>query len=558
MRKYSGPLLDGAQRAPSRAMLRASGFKEEDFNKSVIAIASLSSKVTPCNIHLDSLAEMTEAAIDKNGAKPMPFNTITISDGISMGNQGMKYSLISREVIADSIETVVGCLGYDGLVTIGACDKNMPGCLMAMFRLNRPSLFIYGGTIMPGFLGNKPLDIVSVFEAVGAHSQQSIKDSDLLKIEQRAIPGPGACGGMYTANTMACAIEVLGFSPWGSSSRAAISEDKLQECKDAGALIVDLVKKDCCPNKIVSKKSFENAIVTVITLGGSTNAVLHLLAMAHSAGITLRLDDFKRIGAKTPVLADLRPSGKYHMNEFIKIGGLSPLLKRLLKAGLLHGDCLTINGNTLAEHLSTVKDYAPTQNIIQDIKSPIKKNSHIVILKGNLSTEGAVAKISGKEGSVFTGIAKVFDSEEAAFKSITLGKIKAGDVIVIRYEGPKGGPGMREMLSPTAAVMGAGLGDKVALITDGRFSGGTHGFVVGHISPEAYLGGPLALIKNKDSITIDSKKLILNLDVSQAELKRRKKTWKLPRQKKLTGAILKYRRLVSSASFGALTDSNDF
>ena len=554
-KKYSGPMLDGVLRAPSRAMLRASGFTESDFTKPVIGIASLASKVTPCNIHLDTLAKKTELAINKQGGKAIPFNTITISDGISMGNQGMKYSLISREVIADSIETVVGCLGYDGLVCIGSCDKNMPGCTMAMFRLNRPALFIYGGTIMPGKLKGNPIDIVSVFEAVGAHSQGSISDSQLLSIEKKAIPGPGACGGMYTANTMACAIETMGLSPWGSSSSSATSKEKLIESGEAGALIMNLVAKNKKPKNFASRKSFENALTTIIALGGSTNAVLHLLAMAKSAHVSFSLSDFKRIGAKIPVLANLRPSGTYHMSEFIKIGGLGPLLKRLYKAKMLYGDCPTINGDTIASYVSKIKDYPRDQKIINDISSPIKSSSHIVILKGNLAPEGAVAKISGKEGDYFEGRAKVFNSEELALSAIVGGKIKAGDVIVIRYEGPKGGPGMREMLSPTAAVMGAGLGNKVALITDGRFSGGTHGFVVGHITPEAYLGGPLSLIRNGDKIYIDSKKLLLGVVMSAATMRQRAKQWKLPRQPKLSGAMYKYRKLVSSASEGAVTDN---
>ncbi|MDI9347298.1 MAG: dihydroxy-acid dehydratase [Methylacidiphilales bacterium] len=556
LRKYSSRLLDGPTRSQSRAMLRPTGFSDEDFKKPIVGVASLASNVTPCNMHLDELSKLCVASLQANNCKPVLFHTITMSDGISMGNEGMKYSLISREVIADSIETVTDGLAYDGLVTIGSCDKNMPGCLIAQFRLQRPSIFIYGGTIMPGIYNNKPIDIVSVFESVGAFSNKKISEVDFLEIEKRAIPGPGACGGMYTANTMACAIEAMGLSPWGSSSRTAISKEKKIECDEIGSVLYNALEMGITPKSIINKKSFENAITTVIALGGSTNAVLHLLAMSHSAKISLNLDDFKRIGAKVPVLCNLRPSGEFPMSEFIKIGGLGPLLKRLALANLINTSCKTIYGTTLGDYLNKVQEYPENQRIVSDISNPIKKDSHIVILKGNLAPDGAVAKITGKEGLTFTGIAKVFNSEELALKAILNGSIKAGMVIVIRYEGPKGGPGMREMLAPTSAVMGAGLGKDVALITDGRFSGGTHGFVVGHISPEAFDGGPLALVKNGDTITIDSNSNELILKVSPAELKKRKKKLKHPLFKKIHGVMAKYRASVTSASLGAVTDLN--
>jgi len=470
-----------------------------------------------------------------------------------MGTPGMKYSLISREVIADSIETVSGAEGFDGIITIGGCDKNMPGCLIAMARLNRPSIFIYGGSIMPGYYKKKPIDVVSVFEAVGAYSNNEITKSELYEIEDAAIPGPGSCGGMYTANTMASAIEALGMSLPGSSTQIAVSKNKKTDCINSGKKLLDLIKNDIKPRDIMTKQAFENAITTVIALGGSTNAVLHLLAMASAAGVKVKIEDFNKLGKKIPVLADLKPSGTHVMAKFCEIGGLPPLLKRLLDAKLLHGDCLTVTGKTLKENLKNVKDNLGT-DIIKDLKNPIKKDSHICILKGNLSPEGSVAKISGKEGLSFEGKAAVFDSEEKCMNAILNRKIKKGTVIVIRYEGPKGGPGMREMLAPTSAIMGQGLGSDVALITDGRFSGGTHGFVVGHITPEAFDGGPIALIKNGDLIRIDSKKKTLELFISKSEIKKRLKQWKQPSRSHLSGALYKYSILVSSASKGAITD----
>jgi dihydroxy-acid dehydratase len=463
----------------------------------------------------------------------------------------MRYSLVSREVIADSIETVVAAEGFDGFVAVGGCDKNMPGCAMAMARLNRPAVFVYGGTIRPGI---QRRDIVSVFEAVGSHAAGTISDAQLLEVERTAIPGAGSCGGMYTANTMASAIEALGLSLPGSSAQDAIGSDKQQDSRRAGAAVVELLRQDLRPAAILTRRAFENAISVVIALGGSTNAVLHLLAIARAARVRLGLDDFTRIGRRVPVLADVRPSGRYLMSELVAIGGILPLMKRLLAAGLLHGDCLTVTGRTVAENLADVADYPPSQEIIRPMSNPMKKNSHLVILYGNLAPDGSVAKISGKEGQSFTGRARIYDGEEAATAAILAGKVRAGDVVVIRYEGPKGGPGMREMLSPTGAIVGRGLADKVALITDGRFSGGTHGFVVGHIAPEAAVGGPIALLRNGDRLTIDAQQQRIDVAVSAAELKARRRAWKPRRPYAMHGVLAKYARVVSSASEGAVTD----
>jgi len=553
-RVHSSLLLDGPSRAASRAMLYPVGFSDKDFTKSIVGIASTWSMVTPCNMHIDALARESALGIDKAGGKAIIFNTITISDGISMGTEGMKYSLVSREVIADSIETVAGCQGFDGLVAIGGCDKNMPACIMAIARLNRPAVFVYGGTILPGCLNGKLLDVISVFEAVGQEASGKISAKERQAVESCAIPGPGSCGGMYTANTMASAIEAMGMSLPNSSAQAAVSSHKVQDCRDAGAAVLNLLKKGIRPLDIMTKKAFENAITIVIALGGSTNAVLHLLAIAHTAGVKLTLEDFTRIGKRVPVLADLKPSGKYLMSQLVEIGGIVPLMKDLLAAGILHGDCMTVTGKTLAQNLAPFKPYPKGQEIIRPISNPIKKESHLVVLKGNLAPGGAVAKISGKEGLLFSGKARIFESEEKALQAILAGSIKKGDVIVIRYEGPKGGPGMREMLSPTSAVMGRGLGKDVALITDGRFSGGTHGFVVGHITPEAHLGGPLALVKNGDAIVIDAKKRTLSLGVSAAELAKRKKAWKQPAPRYRRGVLAKYASHVTDASHGAVTD----
>ena len=549
-RKFSSEIVDGVEQAPSRAMLRAVGFETQDFEKPQVGIASTWSMVTPCNMHIDKLAESASAGADSAGTKSVIFNTITVSDGISMGTKGMRYSLVSREVIADSIETVVGGQGFDGLITIGGCDKNMPACVMAMARLNRPSIFVYGGSIKPG--ANRT-DVVSVFEAVGEHSQGSISDIELLDIESSAIPGPGSCGGMYTANTMASAIEALGLSLPNSSAQEAVSSSKLEDSLKAGEAIMNLISKDIKPRDIMTKQAFENAIAVVIALGGSTNAVLHLLAIAHEAKVNLTLDDFERIGKQTPVLADLRPSGNFLMSELIEIGGIVPLMKVMLDEGLIDGDQMTVTGETIAQNLDSYDYYPKDQDIVKETKTPIKADSHLRVLYGNLAPQGAVAKISGKEGLSFQGKAKVYDSEESAMEGILSNQISEGDVLVIRYEGPRGAPGMREMLSPTSAIMGKGLGDKVAFLTDGRFSGGTHGFVVGHITPEAFDGGPISLIKDGDVISIDAETNQINFDLSEEELKKRKESWVCPIKEEEGGVLDKYRSLVTSASLGAVT-----
>ncbi len=553
-RKYSSIVVDGVERAPSRSMLRAVGFNDADFKKPQIGIASTWSMVTPCNMHIDKLADRAVEGANAAGGKAVIFNTITISDGISMGTEGMKYSLVSREVIADSIEAVAGCQGFDALVAIGGCDKNMPACMMGIARLNRPALFVYGGTIMPGCHKGKATDIVSVFEAVGAQAQNKISQREVKQIESTAIPGPGSCSGMYTANTMASAIEAMGMSLPNSSAQAAVSKDKSDDCVEAGKAAMRLLKANIRPSDIMTRKAFDNAITMVIALGGSTNAVLHLLAMASAIGVKLKLDDFTRIGKRVPVLADLRPSGKAMMSDLIAIGGIQPLMKMLLDAGLLHGKCLTVTGKTLAQNLKDVQPYPKGQEIIRALNQPIKKDSHLVIMRGNLAPEGAVAKISGKEGLSFTGKARIFGSEEQALKKILDGTVKKGDVIVVRYEGPRGGPGMREMLSPTSAIMGKGMGEEVAFLTDGRFSGGSHGFVVGHVTPEAALGGPIALLKNGDQITIDAERREVNVKLTASELKRRAKAWIPPKPRYKRGLLAKYARQVSSASEGAVTD----
>lgn len=550
-RKYSAILVDGIQKAPARSMLRAVGFDDADFKRPQVGIASTGSQVTPCNMHINGLAEEVAKGVYLADAKPIIFNTITISDGIANGYQGMKYSLVSREVIADSIETVAGCQGHDAVIAIGGCDKNMPGCLIAMARLNRPALFIYGGTIQPG---KNHTDIVSVFEAVGAHARGDLSEAEVIAIEKTAIPGPGSCGGMYTANTMATAIEALGMSLPGSSAQEAISPEKREDCRLAGQAIRWLLDNDIKPSDIMTRKAFENAITLVIACGGSTNAVLHLLAMADAVNVELNIDDFTEIGKRVPVLADLRPSGRYLMSDLIKIGGIAPLMKRLLDKGLLHGDCLTVNGKTIAENLAGVVDYPDGQDIIMPFDKPLKADSHLRILRGSIAPDGAVAKISGQEGTKFSGTARVFDSEEASMAAILDGTVVSGDVIVIRYEGPKGGPGMREMLSPTSAIMGRGLGNEVALITDGRFSGGSHGFVVGHITPEAMVGGPIAIIEDGDMITIDAENNEINLGVSAAEIEQRLRAWTAPKPNVQRGVLAKYAKTVGSASEGAITD----
>ena len=554
-RCHSARVVDGVERAASRAMLHAVGFSRSDFSKPQVGIASTWSQVTPCNMHIDELARAAAGAADRAGGKAVIFNTITISDGISMGTEGMKYSLVSREVIADSIETVAGCEGFDGLVAIGGCDKNMPGCLIALARLNRPSVFVYGGTILPGRYEDRDVDIVSVFEAVGQHARGDLSDDELARIEQCAIPGAGSCGGMYTANTMASAIEALGMSLPNSSAQAAVSDAKRRDCRAAGRAVLHLLERGIRPSDILSRESFLNAIAVVTALGGSTNAVLYLLAMAHAAGVRLSLDDFTRVGKRTPVLADLKPSGRYVMADLIRIGGVRPLMRTLLEAGLLEGGCLTVTGKTLAENVGRARPYRKPQDVIRPLSDPIKATGHLVILKGSLAPEGAVAKISGKEGTRFEGVARVFECEELALKAILGGRIRKGHVIVIRREGPRGGPGMREMLAPTSAVMGRGLGNDVALITDGRFSGGSHGFVVGHITPEAQVGGPIAVVKNGDPIVIDAIKRRIDLGIPAKELKARLASWTPPRARYRRGVLAKYAAQVGSASKGAVTDA---
>ncbi len=550
-RPYSSIVVDGVEQAPSRAMLYPTGFKPEDFSKPQIGIASTWSMVTPCNMHINELAEAAAMGADEAGAKSVLFNTITVSDGISMGTPGMRYSLVSREVIADSIETVVGAQGFDGFVAIGGCDKNMPACGIAMARMDRPSVFVYGGTILPG---KERRDIVSVFEAVGGHAAGNVSDIELKDVEATAIPGPGSCGGMYTANTMASSMEALGLSLPGGSAQNAVSQDKKQDSYNAGAAVRNLIKLGLKPSDILSREAFENAITLTIALEGSTNAVLHLLAIAHAANIPLSLDDFSRIGQRVPVLADMRPAGVYAMSELIEIGGILPLMKTLLNEGLLHGDCMTVTGKTMAENLADVADYPEDQKIIRPLSNPIKKDSHLVILRGNLAPEGAVAKITGHEGLIFTGKARCFHGEEAAMAAIMDGSVVKGDVVIVRYEGPKGGPGMREMLSPTSAINGRGLSQDVALLTDGRFSGGSHGFVIGHVTPEAHLGGPIALAEDGDTITVDAENAEINLHVSDEELAARKAKWQAPDAYTQRGTLAKYATLVSSASEGAVTD----
>ena len=549
-RKYSKELVDGPNQAASRSMLRGVGFTSEDFTKPFVGIASTGAKVTPCNMHLNQLSEIVEDSVNSEGGKGVLFNTITVSDGISMGTQGMKYSLVSREVIADSIETVVGCLGYDGLITIGGCDKNMPGCLIGIARLNRPAIFIYGGSIKPS---SENTDYVTVSEKVGEFSKGKIDEDELIHYEKISVEGPGSCGGMYTANTMASSIEALGMSLPGSSSQDAVSDSKKDDCIMSGSAIMNLLENDIKPSDIMTREAFENAITVVIALGGSTNAVLHLLAIAHSIGVSLGLDDFTEIGKRTPVLADLKPFGNHYMSELNANGGIQPLMKSLLDKGLLHGDCMTVTGKTLRENLENIQPY-DNHKIIRGFDNPIKDTSHLRIMYGNLAAEGSVAKITGKEGTAFKGKARVFNSEEEGVDAILANKINEGDVIVIRYEGPKGGPGMREMLKPTSAIMGLGLGDKVGFITDGRFSGGTHGFVVGHISPEAADGGNIALIEDGDTIVIDAEKDLLTLEVEDEVLNNRRAAWKNPIKKPSKGVLAKYAQSVKSASLGAITD----
>ncbi|MCK6078182.1 dihydroxy-acid dehydratase [Paenibacillus silvae] len=554
LRIRSKVISEGANRVPNRAMLRAVGFKDEDFKKPMIGIASTWSEVTPCNMHINDLAVQAKQGARDNGGAPLIFNTITVSDGISMGHGGMLFSLPSREAIADSIEIVTGAERFDGVVAIGGCDKNTPACLMAIGRMNIPSVYVYGGTIQPGNLDGKKVDIVSAFEAVGQYQDGKITDEQLHKVECSVCPGPGACGGMYTANTMAAAAEAMGMCLPGSSSTSAISADKALECEAAGKQVISLLEQEIYPRDIMTKKAFENAITVVMALGGSTNAFLHLLAIAHSVEVDLTLDDFERIRLRVPHLADLKPSGQYVMQDLNDIGGVSGVMKLLLAEGLLHGDCLTVTGKTLGENLAEAAPLQNDQEIIRPLDNPLKPDGPLVVLRGNLAPEGAVAKMSGMKIQQFSGPTKVYDSEDEATEAIMNDEIQEGDVLVIRYCGPKGGPGMPEMLSVTALIVGKGLGGKVALITDGRFSGGSHGFVVGHVSPEAQVGGPIALLQNGDIITINSDIQEMKVEVSEEELAARAQAWLQPPLKVKSGVLGKYAKLVSSASKGAVTD----
>ncbi len=554
LNKYSKRITESRSQVGSQAMLHGIGLTDNDFKKPQVGIASMGWEGNTCNMHLNDLAKLAKKGVIDSGLIGLIFHTIGVSDGIAMGTEGMKYSLPSRDIIADSIETVMGAQWYDALIALPGCDKNMPGSVMAMARLNRPSIMIYGGTIRAGFYNGKKLDIVSAFEAYGQYLSKEFSENDLENVLHHACPGAGACGGMYTANTMASAIETLGLSLPYSSSCPANSDQKAKECYESGKAILNLLELDLKPRDIMTKKAFENAITVVIALGGSTNAALHLVAIAKAAGVKLTLSDFQEISNRTPYIADLKPSGKYVMEDLYEIGGVPAVQKLLLKEGFLQGDCITVTGKTLAENIESAPDLKAGQHIIFPLNAPIKKTGHLQVLYGNIASEGAVAKITGKEGLRFSGPAKVYNSEEETLKAIENKKIASGDVIVIRYEGPKGGPGMREMLEVTAALMGVGLGKSVALITDGRFSGGTHGFVVGHITPEAQTGGNIALIETGDIITIDAEKNSLNVEVDENVLAERKKKWKQPPFKATSGILFKYIKSVSSASEGCVTD----
>ncbi|MCB1176000.1 MAG: dihydroxy-acid dehydratase [Leptospiraceae bacterium] len=554
LKRRSKMTTEGDNRAPNRAMLRAVGFTDEDFEKPMIGIASTWAEITPCNSHINKLAEKVKEGVRTAGGMPQIFGTITVSDGIIMGHEGMRYSLPSRETIADSIEIVSNAMRFDGVIAIGGCDKNMPGCLMALSRLDVPSLFVYGGTIMPGVCDGHDVDIVSVFEAVGKFNAGKISRDEFIRIEQSAIPGAGSCGGMYTANTMSSAIEALGMSLTGSASMPAVSSRKENDCFEVGKAVIELARRNITPKQILTKKAFENAIRVVLVLGGSTNAVLHLIAIAKEIGVELTLEDFDRISKQTPHLADLKPGGKYAMTDLDKVGGVHGVMKYMLEKNMLHGDCMTVTGKTIAENLKDVRPLAKDQIILRDVEKPLHASGPLVILKGNLAPEGAVAKISGLKKVDITGPAKVYDSEEACFEAIMSDKIQKGDVVIIRYEGPKGGPGMREMLAVTAALVGKGLGEDVGLLTDGRFSGGTHGLVVGHVAPEAFLGGPIAIVQNGDMVTIDSNKNLLQLEVTQEEIDNRLKNWKAPEPRFKSGVLAKYAHLVQSATNGAITN----
>ncbi|GDX59555.1 dihydroxy-acid dehydratase [Nitrosomonadaceae bacterium] len=555
--KRSQAITQGAQRSPSRAMLRAVGFTDSDFDKPIVGVANGYSTITPCNMGLNELAINAENALKQAGAMPQMFGTITVSDGISMGTEGMKYSLVSREVIADSIETAVQAESMDGVIAIGGCDKNMPGAMIAMARMNVPAIFVYGGTIKPGHYKGQDLTIVSSFEAVGQYAAHKIDEKELLEVERHACPGAGSCGGMFTANTMSSAFEAMGMSLPYSSTMAAEDEEKLVSAARSAEVLVNAIKQQIRPRDIITKKSIENAIAVIMAVGGSTNAVLHFLAIAHAAEVELSIDDFERMRGRVPVLCNLKPSGRYVATDLHQAGGVPQVMKMLLDHGLLHGDCMTISGQTVAEILRDVLP-APRkdQDVIRQWDNPMYAQGHLAILKGNLSTEGCVAKISGVKNPKITGPARVFESEEACMEAILACKIQSGDVVVIRYEGPKGGPGMREMLSPTSALIGEGLGDSVGLITDGRFSGGTYGMVVGHVAPEAFVGGTIALVHEGDSITIDAEERLLQLNVSEGELVRRRAAWRPPPPRYTRGVLAKYARLVSTASRGAITDGS--
>jgi dihydroxy-acid dehydratase len=551
----SRAITEGIQRSPNRAMLRAVGFGDRDFEKPIVGVANAYSTITPCNLGLDGLARRAEAALKAAGAMPQTFGTITVSDGISMGTEGMKYSLVSREVIADSIETACNAQGMDGLVAVGGCDKNMPGAMIAMARMNIPAVFVYGGTIKPGRYRDRDLTIVSVFEAVGEYSARRIDAAELLEVERRACPGAGSCGGMYTANTMSSVFEAMGMSLPYSSTMAAEDAEKAESAARSAEVLVQAIQTDLRPRRILTRKAFENAIAVTMAIGGSTNAVLHLLAIAHAADVPLTLDDFEAMRARVPVLCDLKPSGRFVATDLHRAGGIPQVMKLLLAHGVLHGDALSITGRTTGELLEDVPaEPRRDQEVIRPWDRPVYPQGHLTILRGNLATEGAVAKVSGAKRLAMKGPARVFDSEEACLDAILAGKIRAGDVVVIRYEGPKGGPGMREMLSPTSAIIGAGLGDSVGLITDGRFSGGTYGLVVGHVAPEAAAGGAIALVEEGDPISIDAERRLVRLEVPDAELARRRARWKPPAPRYTTGVLAKYAKLVSSASVGAVTD----
>ncbi len=554
LRIRSKAISESAERAPNRAYLRSLGFADADFKKPMVGIASTWSEVTPCNVHIDQLALRAKDGAREAGGAPIVFNTITVSDGIAMGTEGMRYSLPSREVIADSIETVIGAENMDALVTIGGCDKNLPGCMIAIGRLNLPAVFVYGGTIAPGRLHGRDIDIVSAFEAVGQYNAGQIDKEELWRVECHACPGPGSCGGMYTANTMASAIEALGMSLPGSSSNPAVSQLKGDDCDAAGQAVVELLRRDIRPRDIMTKAAFENAIAVVMALGGSTNAFLHLLAMAHAVDVDLQLDDFEHIRRRVPHLGDLKPSGRYVMQDLHLAGGVPAVMKVLLEAGLLHGDCLTVTGRTLEENLAQCEPLKPGQDVVRPLSNPLRATGPLVLLRGNLAPDGAVAKMSGLKRTSITGPAKVYDSEQTATEAILGDEIQAGDVVIIRYEGPKGGPGMPEMLSVTAILVGKGLGESVGLITDGRFSGGSHGMVAGHVCPEAQDGGPIALVQNGDIVTIDGDSQVLSVQLSDEELARRRSLWQAPPLKYQRGVLAKYARQVKSAAYGAVTD----